>query len=123
MLNKKRKKKKVPVPKDSNIIKINKLENSIETILKRENERSKFISIIIMSVDQKILFRVICELTDKVNFIEKNLYKEYPELKGTKFYFLFKGEVLDKFKSLKKNDIKNGDKIILNEIEESEEIS
>ncbi len=76
-----------------------------------------------MSVDQKILFRVICELTDKVNFIEKNLYKEYPELKGTKFYFLFKGEVLDKFKSLKKNDIKNGDKIILNEIEESEEIS
>lgn len=30
MLNKKRKKKKVPVPKDSNIIKINELENSLK---------------------------------------------------------------------------------------------
>ena len=80
-------------------------------------------SIIIKSSDQKILFPVICKPTDNINFIEKKLYKEYPELAETKHFFLCKGNVDAKFKSLKNLDIKNGDKIILNQIEESEDMS
>ena len=77
-----------------------------------------------MSVDQNILFSVACRPTNKVNFFEKKLYKEYPELKGrTKYYFLCRGKALDKFETLTNLGIKNGDVIILNEIEESQEIS
>ena len=90
---------------------------------KRGYEKSKCMSIIIMSSDQKILFPVTCKPTDNINFIEKKLYEEYPELKGTKHYFLCNGIALYKHKSLKNLGIKNGDRIILNQILESEQIS
>ena len=49
-----------------------------------------------MSSDHIILYPIICEPTNNINFIEKELYKEYPELKDIKYYFICKGKALDK---------------------------
>ena len=73
-----------------------------------------------MSSDQKIHFPIICQPTDKVNTIDTFLYKEYPELKEINFYYVCKGMVLDRTESLNNLGIKNGDVVVLNEAEKSE---
>ena len=112
--------KKFEILRDSGEIKINGHENHFGTDLQREIELNKLISIIIMSSDQKIHFPIICQPTDKVNTIDTFLYKEYPELKETNFYYICKGMVLDRTESLNNLGIKNGDVVVLNEAEKSE---
>ena len=119
---KKKENKNIEIPRDSNEIKIKGHENNLETNLEKENEENKLISIIIMSADQNIHFPVICKPIDKANIIDITLYKEYPELEGTNFYCLCNGKIIEKSESLIKNGIKNGDVLILNKIEKSEEI-
>ena len=70
------------------------------------------------SCDQKIHYSIVCKNTDTINKLESELYKEYPEFSKNENYFLCKGTILDKSKKLEEYNIKNGDIIILNKIEE-----
>jgi hypothetical protein len=78
------------------------------------NEKEKLMSIIFTSVDQKLLFSVICKNTDKFNILEKKLYEEYPIYYESENYFTVNGSKINKAKSLVDNKICNNDIILLN---------
>ena len=60
---------------------------------------------------------MICKNTFIINDLEKELYKEYPEISETENYFMCKGNIINKFKTLESNHIKDGDVLILNQKE------
>ena len=78
-------------------------------------KNEKLMSIIFASVDQKIHYSIVCKNTDKIHKLEEELYREYPQFSETDNYFMCKGKVLNKFHSFEKNNIKNGDVIIVNQ--------
>ena len=97
-----------------------KIEEQKEIISKfpftlEKNE--KLLSLIFISVDQKIHYSLICKNTDYFSKIETILYNEYPEYKETQNYFIFNGIKINKYKTLEENKIKNNDIITLKEIE------
>jgi len=73
----------------------------------------KLMSIIISSRDEKMLYSLPCKNNNTINDIEKKFYKEFPEYFDNKNIFLYKGKLVDKFETLQKNNIKNGDILIL----------
>ena len=75
----------------------------------------KLMSIIFISVDQKIHHSFICKNTDMFINIEKSLYDIYPEYKESENYFLLRGSKINKYKSLESNNIQNSDIITLNQ--------
>ena len=75
----------------------------------------KLMSIIFISVDQKIHHSFICKNTDMFINIEKSLYDIYPEYKESENYFLLRGLKINKYKSLEDNNIKNSDIITLSQ--------
>ena len=77
----------------------------------------KLMSIIFLSVDQKIHHSFVCKNTDIFAEIEQKLYVEYPEYKEQENYFIANGFKVSRFKSLDENNIKNSDKITLNIID------
>ena len=58
--------------------------------------REKPIAIIFSSIDQTIHFAAVCYRSDPFSKVEKELYKEYPELKNKKFCFLFGGGTINR---------------------------
>ena len=124
--------------KNENLIKIkkeqeNKLNNNyqINKILELENEikkletyflspGEKLITVKFISVDQVINFSVTAKNNDKFSKLEDILYDKYPEYKDKKNYFLFKGKIINKKKTLEENKIKNNDVLTLNKIEDDE---
>ena len=81
-------------------------------------EGEKIMSIVFTSVNQKLNYSMICKNTDTINKLEAQLYKEYPKLAETKYYFICKGTVVSRFETLKELKIKSGDIIVLNEDED-----
>ena len=75
----------------------------------------KLMSIIFISVDQKIHHSFICKNTDMFINIEKSLYDIYPEYRESENYFLLRGVKINKYKSLENNNIKDSDIITLNQ--------
>lgn len=73
----------------------------------------KLISIIFISVDQKIHHSLICKNTDIFTSVENLLYNEFPEYKETENYFILDGVKVNKYKSLEENKIKNSSIITL----------
>ena len=68
-------------------------------------------------MNQKINYSLICKNTDTIIKVEKELYKEFPKLSETLNSFSSKGNLLNKFQTFEKNNIKNGDTIIINQNE------
>ena len=93
---------------NTNIISNN--NNGINSITPGEN----VIGIGFMSVDQKIQ-NYISVFKDAEIFVrvEEKLYEEYPEFKEHETFFLLKGAKIKRFKTLRENNIKNGDIIIV----------
>ena len=81
-------------------------------------EGENIMSIVFTSVNQKINYSMICKNTDTINKLESELYKEYPKLAETNYYFICNGTKVNKFKKFEELKIKSGDIIILNEIED-----
>ena len=75
----------------------------------------KLISVIFISVDQKIHYSIICKNTDIFTNVENKLYDEYPEYRETENYFMVSGQKVNKYKSLKENKIVNSSIINLNQ--------
>ena len=81
------------------------------------SEGEKLLSVIFVSVDQKIHYSTICKNTDKFSKIENLLYDAYPEYIETENNFFVNGNKVNKYKSLENNKIKNNDIIMLKKIE------
>ena len=79
------------------------------------NENENLLCIIFCTIDEKILFPMICKNTDNIKILEKKIYQKYPEISCNDNYFSFKGKTIDKNQSLEKNKIKDGDMIIINQ--------
>ena len=111
----------------------NKFENEVLELIKdlREKEKEikslksalpfeikqgeKLMSIIFVSVDQKIHHSFICKNTDIFINLEKSLYDIYPKFGECENYFLLNGNKINKYKSLESNNIKDSDIITLNQ--------
>ena len=112
-------------PNTKNEIKIQKLEEKIKCLEERllfdSSENGELISITINSGDQKIInYSLICKNTDTINYIEKMLYKKFPDFPKTENYFLCNGVIIDKSHSLKENEIKDGDILLVYKLELSQ---
>ena len=75
-------------------------------------------SIIITSIDENIKYSAICKKSDKFIRIEEEFYVKYPEYKyyKVKNYFSLNGKKINRYLSLKENNINDNDIIILNYI-------
>ena len=66
------------------------------------------ISVNFISTDDKIHYSIPCLSTDIFAEIEEKLYKKYPEYRDNNNGFLYKGNNIMRFKTLKENKIENG---------------
>ena len=91
----------------------NKLSNNI-------TDMSNVKAINIISVDGKVHYPMACRGNQPFSEIEAKLYERYPEYKETFNNFLCKGNVIKRFKTIDENNIRNGDTIILNRLEDED---
>ena len=82
------------------------------------SENEELMSVIFISSDLTIHYSIICKNTDQFTKIETELYKEYPKYKETENYFIVNGNRINKYKSLKENNIKNSNIIELHIFDE-----
>jgi hypothetical protein len=73
--------------------------------------------VIITSPDQKIIQSIICKNTENFFRLEGILFKETPYYIDSNIYFSVKGNIVNRLKTLKENNIHNSDIIILNKRE------
>ena len=94
-----------------NVLKSRLNDNKINNIQPGE----EIIAIGFTSSDQTIqnFFRP-CKDSDLFVKLEEKLYDEYPRYKDVETYFIANGKKVLRFKSMKENNIKNGQLIILN---------
>ena len=83
-------------------------------------EGEKLMSIIFISVDQKIHHSVICKNTDIFAKIENKLYDDMPEYRDTNNFFMIGSRVINKYRSLEENNIHNSDIILLKQYDEED---
>ena len=79
-----------------------------------EDYDDEFMAVIINSTGQDINIPIACKKTDKFKVLEEKLYEKKPYLKNIYHYYLFGGKYIDVEETLKKLNIKNGDKILVN---------
>ena len=114
--------------KDKIILDLNEQIRNRDKIIEELNEiKSKFpfelskdeniLCLIIISIDQKIHFPIICKNTNRMIDLEKLLYDEYPEYKESENFFMINGIKINKYKTLEENHIKNRDIITLKEFD------
>ena len=96
--------------------KIKDLENKLKRYPLILEKDEKLISIIISSRDEKVHYSLICKNNNTINDIEEELYKVYPEYSEWNNIFLYKGKKIGKFQTLQSNNIKNGDILILDQV-------
>ena len=100
------------------IIEIKELESENPYKLKK-NE--KLITIIFVSSDQKLHYSLICKNTQKFALVEQELYDIFPEYKETENFFLFKGEEINRNKTIEEINIKFSDQIMLLQYDDKDE--
>ena len=71
------------------------------------------ISISFMSFDYKHYFSFPCKDSTLFVKMEEKFYEEFPEYKETDNYFLVNGNKVKRFKTIKENNIKNGNPVLL----------
>ena len=86
--------------------------------IKSIGPNEKIYALNFISSDQKIHYCIPCKNTDIFIRLEENLYKEYPKYKDYETYFLVHGKKIRRFKNLDENNIKSGDTIMLQFIDE-----
>ena len=94
---------------------INKLKSFIPFDLK---EGEEMLTVIFVSVEQKVHYSFICKNTEIFSRVEKRLYEVYPNYEEEENYFLVNGNKIKKAKTLEENKIKNSDVIMVHPVEE-----
>jgi len=79
----------------------------------------KKIKVTFISIDQKTKLNIYCYNTDIFFYIEEEVYKKAKNLKN-KYYFIFDGNLIDKYLTVAQNKIKNEDIILI--VEEDEDL-
>ena len=74
----------------------------------------KMISIIFRIIEKGIIYSIICKDTDIFAKIEIQFYEKYPEYKESENYFIANGRIINKYKNLKENGIKDNEILLLN---------
>ena len=92
---------------------INDLKNKLSLYPFELSKGEKPISVIFSSLDENILYSIICKNTEKFIKLEEKLYKDYPEYSKYDNYFMVNGKKVDKTKTLDENKIRNSDIIII----------
>ena len=100
---------------------INSNSISKENYINSNNTNTKIMETIIVvnfvSLTYNITYPMACRKTDIFENIEEKLYREFPSLKSKKIYFLANGNKINKSLTIEQNKIKNGNTILINEIE------
>ena len=81
------------------------------------NSSNIIFAVIFMSTDHTIIYPITCKNSDIFSKLEEKLYVEYPDLKNKNIYFISNGEIINRTVTVKKNRIKNGNTILIKEIE------
>ena len=97
--------------------KIKELEIKLSRFPFELSEGEKLISIIFISIDQKMHYSIVCKDTDNFNKIELKLYEHYPSYSETENFFTVNGNIINRFKNIKENNIHDNDIIIINELD------
>ena len=93
---------------------INKLKTeSSNYIFQNILPGEEIIAVLFTSSDQKINYPIPCKNTTLFVRVEEQLYEEFPEYKETDNYFLVDGRKVNRFKTIKENNIKKGKPIML----------
>ena len=83
--------------------------NLSEKVKEEEKVNIKF-----NSVNQTIInLSIICKKKDNFKIVKNILFKEYPELKKSKIFFLVNGGIVDEIKTLEENRIKTDANILI----------
>ena len=107
---------------------INSKDQEIQKLKFQLNENSKQINksdkkwgfaIKFKSIDQKIDHAIVGNEQDTISSLEQELYNEYPEYKDYNTFLTSNGHPLKRFKTVGENNIKKGDTILVNVIEEN----
>ena len=73
----------------------------------------KLMSLIFISNNQEIHYSIICKDSDKFTNVENLLYDEYPKYGESENFFIPEGNKINKYKTLKENNLKNGSIVML----------
>ena len=97
------------------IIEKDKQIKELELKLKKNDNinRNDMMVVNFMSTDQAINTDIACTADDSFAEVEEKLYQIYDEYRNTNNLLLHKGNMVLRFKKIKENNIKNGDKIIV----------
>jgi len=93
-----------------------KLQTSIDKNSPYVN-MNKIIFVHFISMDQNVNCGIKCLETDTFAEVEERLYQKYEKYRETNNNFLFKGKIILRFKKICENNIKDGDKIQLIDIQ------
>lgn len=84
---------------------------------KLNDNKGSIINIIFSSSDQKFKIPLSFDSNTKFYVVEDFIYGKFPDYKEDENYFLVNGTKINRFKTLKENNIKDGNNIILYAIE------
>ena len=100
------------ITSNSSSINLNKKEKNI-SVLKQE----KIIVLKFISSDQCLNYSIVCKSTDKFNLVINRIFDIYPEYIEKKCFFMCNGNVINEYKDIQENKIKNGDIILVSNVE------
>ena len=94
---------------------INELKMKLEKINLNKNifDKESIRCVNFKSIDENINYAIPCIKTDLFSEIEEKLYKEYPQYRNTKNYFISNGKEILRYKSISENNIGNGLPVML----------
>ena len=99
------------------INKLNQTINDLQMKIQKTNLSKLYMKDIIvinfLTADQTIRAGIPCIAEDTFAEVEEKLYQIYDEFRNTNNNFLFKGNIILRFKKIKENNIKNNDIIQL----------
>ena len=91
------------------------LKNNLNSNQIKTNTENKWgFAISFRSSDQTINYPMICNEKDSISRLEEELYNEYPKFKDYNTYLTCSGVILKRFRTIRENNIKKGDAIIVN---------
>ena len=101
------------------VLTIQKDNDNIDVIYPEEEniDTNNLLTLIFQSGDQLLRCAIICKNTDVFNVIVNKIFERQPKFKENFNFFLCNGNRINEYKSLKENNIKDGNVIILQSLE------
>lgn len=98
------------LPYETNEVKLYQSDKTNSSLMKT------ILAVNFISIEDNINYPMPCKTTDVFSKIENRLYHIFPVLKTKKIYFIANGNVIDRKLTFEQNKIKNGNTILINEL-------